>query len=106
VVFAPFVIAMALASPLHALLSAVAIALAAAAATRIQWWFRTHARRKEFRRRHTASRLATYAEAFASISFASTAALVAASSPLAVVPALGAVIVLLAAFAIRPRAAS
>jgi ABC-2 type transport system permease protein len=105
-VFAPFLIAMALASPRHALLTAAAIALAAAAATQIQWWFRSQARRTQFQRRHTASRLATYAEAFASISCASTAALAAASSWLAVFPALGTVIVLIAAFAISPRAAS
>jgi ABC-2 type transport system permease protein len=105
VVFAPFLVAMALASPLHALVTMVAIALAAGAATRIQWWFRTQARRTQFQRRHTASRLATYAEAFASISFASTAALAAAGSWLAVFPTLGAVIVLLAAFAISPRPA-
>ena len=104
-VFAPFLIAMALASPLHALVTAVAIALAAAAATQIQWWFRSQARRTQFRRRHTASRLATYAEAFASISCASTAALAAAGSPLAAFPALGTVIVLLAAYAISPRPA-
>jgi ABC-2 type transport system permease protein len=102
-VFAPFLIAMALASPLHALLTALAVAAAAAAATQIQWWFRSQARRTQFRRRHTASRLATYAEAFASISCASTAALAAAASPLAVFPALGTLIVLLAAFAISPR---
>jgi ABC-2 type transport system permease protein len=105
-VFAPFLIAMALASPPHALLTALAIAAAAAAATQIQWWFRSQARRTQFQRRHTASRLATYAEAFASISCASTAALAAAGSPLAVFPALGTLIVLLAAFAISPRPAN
>jgi ABC-2 type transport system permease protein len=104
-VFAPFLIAMALASPLHALVTALAIALAAAAATQIQWWFRSQARRSQFGRRHTASRLATYAEALASISCASSAALAAAGSLLAVFPALGTVIVLLAAFAISPRPA-
>jgi len=104
-VFAPFLFAMALASPLHALVTGVAITLAAAAATQIQWWFRSQARRTQFQRRHTASRLATYAEAFASISCASTAALAAAGSPLAAFPALGTVIVLLAAFAISPRPA-
>jgi ABC-2 type transport system permease protein len=103
-VFAPFLVTMAIASPFHALVSAVAITLAAAAATRIQLWFRGQARRTQFRRRHTSSRLATYAEALASISFASTAALVAAGSWFAIVPALGAAIVLGAAFAISPRA--
>lgn len=105
VVFAPFLIAMALAAPLVALLTGVAIALAAASATCIQWWFRTQSRRTHFQRRHTASRLATYAEAFSSIAFASTAALTAAHSPLALFAALGALIVLWAAFAISPRSA-
>jgi ABC-type Na+ transport system ATPase subunit NatA len=50
--------------------------------------------------------LATYAEAFASISCAWTAALAAAHSPLAAFPAVGTLVVLWAAFAISPRPAS
>ena len=63
-VFAPFIVAMALASPHDALIAAVGIAVSAASATLIQLWFRTQARRKHFRRRQTSSRVATFAEAF------------------------------------------
>jgi ABC-2 type transport system permease protein len=38
-------------------------------------WFRGQARRSQFRRRQTSSRLATFAEAFSSIGWAATAAL-------------------------------
>ena len=69
-VFAPFVVAMALASPHDALIAAAGIGVSAASATLIQLWFRTQARRKHFRRRQTSSRVATFAEAFSSISWA------------------------------------
>ena len=50
---------------------------AAAAATVIQLCFRVQARRSQFRRRQTSSRLATFAEAFSSIAWAATTALAA-----------------------------
>jgi ABC-2 type transport system permease protein len=77
-VFAPFIIAMALASPHDALMALGGIGISAASATLIQLWFRTQARRQHFRRRQTSSRVATFAEAFSSISWAGTAGLVAA----------------------------
>ena len=49
--------------------------ISAASATAIQLWFRVQARRSQFRRRQTSSRLATFAEAFSSIGWAATAAL-------------------------------
>ena len=52
-----------------------ASSIAAASATAIQLWFRVQARRSQFRRRQTSSRLATFAEAFSSIGWAATAAL-------------------------------
>ena len=60
------------------------VAIAAASATSIQLWFRIQARRSQFRRRQTSSRLATFAEAFSSIGWAATAAL-ALSIPIAAV---------------------
>ena len=48
--------------------------------TAIQLWFRTQAKRSHFRRRQTSSRVATFAEAFSSISWAATAALAAAGT--------------------------
>src|SRR5262249_33985616 len=75
VIFAPLVAALAFASPLQATVTASAIIIAAASATAIQLWFRVQARRSQFRRRQTSSRLATFAEAFSSIGWAATAAL-------------------------------
>lgn len=75
VIFAPLVAALALASPLQAAITAAAILIGAACATAIQLWFRVQAKRSQFRRRQTSSRLATFAEAFSSIGWAATAAL-------------------------------
>ena len=74
-VFAPLIIPLAFASPLLAGITAIGGMLAAISATAIQLWFRVQARRSQFRRRQTSSRLATFAEAFASIGWAATAAL-------------------------------
>ena len=75
VIFAPLVAALAFASPLQAVVTASGIIIAAASATAIQLWFRVQARRSQFRRRQTSSRLATFAEAFSSIGWAATAVL-------------------------------
>jgi ABC-2 type transport system permease protein len=101
-VFAPFILAIALSSPSCALISTAGIATAAATATQIQLWFRAQAKRSQFRRRHTSSRIATFAEAFSSISWAATAALIAAGTWLAVIPATIAIGVLTGAWLLRP----
>jgi ABC-2 type transport system permease protein len=75
VIFAPLVLALAFASPLQAAATASGVMIAAASATAIQLWFRVQARRSQFRRRQTSSRLATFAEAFSSIGWAATAVL-------------------------------
>jgi ABC-2 type transport system permease protein len=87
VVVAPLVAGLALAAPTAGLTAAGGIVAAAAAATTVQLLFRTTARRTQFRRRQTASRLATLLEAFASIGMAAAAALMAAGSVVALVPA-------------------
>src|SRR3954454_15581094 len=74
-IFAPLIAALIVASPLQAAVTALGVALAAASATAIQLWFRVQARRSQFRRRQTSSRLATFAEAFSSIGWAATAVL-------------------------------
>jgi ABC-2 type transport system permease protein len=81
-IFAPMVIALAFASLLQAAVTAAGVTIAAASATAIQLWFRVQARRSQFRRRQTSSRLATFAEAFCSIGWAATGAL-ALSVPIA-----------------------
>jgi ABC-2 type transport system permease protein len=75
VIFAPLVIALLFASPMQAVVTASGVAIASVSATAIQLWFRVQARRSQFRRRQTSSRLATFAEAFSSIGWAATAAL-------------------------------
>lgn len=64
VVVAPFVLAFAMISIRHALILAAGSALAAISATMIQFWFRAQARRAQFHRRQTSSRIATFAEGF------------------------------------------
>src|ERR1700737_667303 len=103
VTFAPLVAALLFASPLQAAVTAVAAARAGASATAIHLWFRVQARRSQFRRRQTSSRLATFAEAFSSIGWAATAAL-ALSMPLpGVVTGLMTACILAAAWKISPR---
>ncbi|MBV9563739.1 MAG: permease [Bradyrhizobium sp.] len=75
-IFSPIVLALIYLAPLQALVTTIALVVAAASATAIQLWFRVQARRSQFRRRQTSSRLATFAEAFSSIGWAATAALV------------------------------
>jgi ABC-2 type transport system permease protein len=103
IVFLPFVAAVALLSPAHALVSAVGIGVASASATCIQLWFRTQAKRSHFRRRQTSSRMATFAEAISSITWAAAAALAAAGTWLALVPAVVAVATLVGTRLISPR---
>jgi ABC-2 type transport system permease protein len=103
IVFAPFVAALMLLSPFHALVSAAGILIAAASATQIQLWFRNQAKRSHFRRRQISSRMATFAEAFSSITWAATAALAAAGSWLAIFTALIALGTLFGARVISPR---
>ena len=78
---------------------------AAASATAIQLCFRAQAKRSQFRRRQTSSRVATFAEAFSSIAWAGAAALAAAGAWIALVPAIIAVAILAGTRLIRPRAA-
>jgi ABC-2 type transport system permease protein len=102
VVIGPFLALLALVSPPNALVAGLGAGLAAGAATLIQLVFRTRARRSQFRRRQTASRVATFAEAFSSISWAATAALAAAGTWFALAPALFALGVLVLARAMGP----
>jgi ABC-2 type transport system permease protein len=102
-VFAPFLVGLLLAAPYEGGIAAVGVVLAAGSATAVQFWFRAQAKRSHFRRRQTSSRMATFAEAFASITWAATAALAAAGMWIAVLPAVCAVCVLAGARWMRPR---
>jgi len=104
-VFAPFILALALVSPVYALVAAIGIAIAAASATEIQLCFRAQAKRSAFRRRQTSSRVATFAEAFVSIAWAATAALAATGTALAAMPGVVAVGILASAHLFNPHKA-
>lgn len=103
VVLAPLLVFMALSDLYSALVTALCAALSAGSATAIQLWFRVVAKRSMFRRRQVASRAATLSEAFASIMWAGTGALMAANSWLALGPALIALIVILIAKLLSPK---
>jgi ABC-2 type transport system permease protein len=102
-VFAPIVIMLALDSLFAAFVAALGILSAAVAATLIQIFFRTQAKRSQFRRRQTSSRIATFAEAFSSIAWAATSALAAAETWYVVFPALAAVGILAGVRIISPK---
>jgi ABC-2 type transport system permease protein len=103
VVFAPLIVVLAFASLRHALLTLAGIVAASASATAIQLWFRTQAKRSQFRRRQVSSRVATFAEAFSSIAFAATAAIAAIDVSLAIAPGVIAVMVVGGARYLSPR---
>ncbi len=103
VVFAPLVAVTALVSQWHALVAAFGIVIASISATAIQLWFRTQAKRSQFRRRQVSSRVATFAEAFSSIGWAAVAGGAAVNLPLAVVPAVLTLFVVFGARALSPR---
>jgi ABC-2 type transport system permease protein len=103
VVFAPLVAVLAIASLWHALVTVAGIVIAAAAATSIQLWFRTQAKRSQFRRRQVSSRVATFAEAFSSIGWAATAAVAPVNIWLAIAPGLLASLVVVGAWFMSPR---
>lgn len=82
------------------------IVAASPAAIAIQMWFRSAAKRSQFRRRQTASRAATFSEAFSSIFWAITAGFSAAGSWFALLFAALALATLAAARALSPDSSS
>ena len=102
-IFAPLVAALLFASPLQAAVTAAGVIVGAASATAIQLWFRVQAKRSQFRRRQTSSRLATFAEAFSSIGWAATAALALAVPIAALVSGLMTIGIVAATWKLSPR---
>jgi ABC-2 type transport system permease protein len=102
-IFAPLVAALAFASPLQAAATAGGVTIGAASATAIQLWFRVQARRSQFRRRQTSSRLATFAEAFSSIGWAATSALALSIPVGAVISGLMTAAIVAAVWKLSPR---
>jgi ABC-2 type transport system permease protein len=101
-IFAPIVGVLVLDEVFAGFVCGLGILSAAAAATMIQLCFRVQARRSQFRRRQTSSRIATFAEAFSSIAWASTSALAAAGAWHALGPAVIAFGILGGVWLMRP----
>ncbi|HZL60923.1 MAG TPA: permease, partial [Pseudolabrys sp.] len=102
-VFAPIVAMLAFDSMFAAVVATFGVLTAAASATLIQLCFRTQAKRSQFRRRQTSSRIATFAEAFSSIAWAATSGLAAAPTWFAVFPALIAIGIMAGVRMISPK---
>ena len=104
-VIGPLVLGFAILSPYHAVAATLGLTCAAASTIRIQLWFRAQARRSNFRRRHTSSRIATFGEALVSFSWAAAAGLAAAGTWLAAVSVTLALLILLGVRSVSPRKA-
>ena len=101
-VMLPFAFFLAFISPREAVVVLVGSAAAASSATAIQLWFRSQAKRSHFRRRHTSSRIATFAEALVSIAWAAASAATAVSAVLAAIAAVVALAILGGVRALSP----
>jgi ABC-2 type transport system permease protein len=105
-IFAPILAVLALVSLTAALVAAAGIALATLSSIRIQLWFRSQAKRAHFRRRHTSSRVATFAEAFSSFAWAGAAGLAASGLWHSAIAAAFALLILGGAWLVSPRKAN
>ena len=104
ILVAPILLISALIDLRLALVALWGVTASAISATMIQIWFRSQAKRSNFRRRQTSSKVATLSEAFSSILWAGAAGLAAAGSwlALALVPII--VLILWIARSFRPTA--
>jgi ABC-2 type transport system permease protein len=102
-VFGPAVVVLTIVDPRLGVVAFLGIATAAASATLIQFWFRAQVKRSLFRRRQVSSRIATFAEAFSSITWSGAGAVALINPWLAIIPGGGALILLTAAWSISPR---
>jgi ABC-2 type transport system permease protein len=102
IVFAPFVLGLLIYAPALAVVTVAGVAASSLSAALIQLWFRAQAKRNQFRRRHTSSRIATFSEAFSSIIWAAAGAVAAAGSWLAAIVAVLAVGLLAVVWLLSP----
>ena len=87
----------------EATVTALGAIIATISAAAIQLWFRVQAKRSQFRRRQTSSRLATFAEAVCSIGWAATAALAVTIPVAAVISGAMTAAILATTWKISPR---
>lgn len=104
VLTAPFLIAIAFIDPNVAITGTIGIALAASAAIFIQLMFRVRAKRSQFARRQTSSRIATLVEALTSITWAGATGLAAVSPFIGAIAAIPAILILAVVWLVRRKA--
>ena len=102
-IVSPLIFLIAISDIKTAVIAIAGILLAALSATFIQLWFRSQAKRSNFRRRQTSSKVATFSEAFSSILWAGTTGLAATGSLFFIGPAILAVCTLWIARSFRPE---
>jgi ABC-2 type transport system permease protein len=102
VVLLPFAALLTVVSLRQALAVALGGAAAAASSTTIQLWFRSQAKRSQFRRRHTSSRIASLSEALVTLVWSSAGAVATVSFGLAAIPMLVALAILFCVRSISP----
>ncbi len=102
IIFCPFVAVLALTSRTQALVTVGGIFAATATSIAIQLWFRRQAKRSQFRRRHTSSRIATLAEALLSITWAAAGGIAAAENLAAIVVVALAAVLLFVVWRLSP----
>ena len=105
-IFCLFVMVLALASLYQAAVAAIGIFAASFSSIMIQLWFRAQAKRSEFRRRHTSSRIATIAEALISITWAATGGIAVTGNPLCLMVAAMALFLLWCVWLFSPARAA
>jgi ABC-2 type transport system permease protein len=103
IVFGPIVIGLAVVGPILGIITCLGIAIAGMSATLIQFWFRAQVKRSLFRRRHVSSRIATFAEALSSITWAGTGAVAVISLWFAIFPGAIALVILGTAWLLSPK---
>lgn len=101
--FAPFTLFLAYHSLWLGFVCAMGLVLAIISSVCIQFWFRSSAGRSQFRRRHTASRFATFAEAVCCVCWAGAATLIAMKTIFALAFVLLSLLILIAAYNQRTR---
>jgi ABC-2 type transport system permease protein len=102
-VLGPAVVVFAIIDPVPALVTLLGITTAAVSASLIQFWFRAQAKRSLFRRRHVSSRIATFAEAFSSVTWSGAGAAALVNPWFAILPGVVALAVLAGAWTISPH---
>ncbi len=102
-VFSPIVIGLAIVDPPLGAITLFGIIVAGISATAIQFWFRAQVKRSLFRRRHVSSRIATFAEALSSITWAGAGAVAVVSVWFAIFPGAIALVIVGTAWMLSPK---